>query len=33
MEEELDRLLAAKVEAPARERLTLIRIFDCERCI
>ena len=26
--EQLDRLLAANVEAPARERLTLIRIFE-----
>jgi transposase len=26
--EELDRLLAANVEAPARERLTLIRLFE-----
>src|ERR1700734_791761 len=26
--EELDRLLAANVEAPARERLTLIRVFE-----
>ena len=27
-QEQLDRLLAANVEAPARERLTLIRIFE-----
>jgi len=26
--EELDRVLAANVEAPARERLTLIRLFE-----
>jgi hypothetical protein len=26
--EQLDRLLATNVEAPARERLTLIRIFE-----
>ena|SRR6185312_15872159 len=26
--EQLDRLLAANVEAPARQRLTLIRIFE-----
>jgi transposase len=26
--EQLDRLLAANVEAPARERLTLIRVFE-----
>jgi transposase len=27
-QEQLDRLLAVNVEAPARERLTLIRIFE-----
>jgi hypothetical protein len=27
-QEQLDRLLAVNVESPARERLTLIRIFE-----
>src|SRR6202167_3092380 len=31
--EQLDRLLVANVEAPARERLTLIRIFEGLRAL